>query len=319
MSYQWLEIDGARIAYQAQGEPDRPALVLLHGYPTSAMLWEPVVPQALAAGARVIAPDLPGFGQSDLWRRPADHASYVAFLDRFFPALGLTRFHLGVHDWGGPIGLAWAIAHPDAIASLFITDTAFFPDFTWEFGEAMREPGRGEHLVERLQAWETFAPGMQRISPNASEATLRSWHGAFSSLERCHPTWNCIARLMRLRIPRGGCEHTGARMWEPVPRRPKPWPRWACRRRWSGAARMALCRRSGLSAFSATSPTQRFTSSRARATSYSKTPRRRLAVCWRSIWRAAAQAIKIAPGGVPPPSPSTGTSPPAWAHRCQQV
>ncbi len=211
MSYQWLEIDGARIAYQAQGEPDQPALVLLHGYPTSALLWEPVIPQALAAGARVIAPDLPGFGQSDLWRRPADHASYVAFLDRFFAALGLSRFHLGVHDWGGPIGLAWAIAHPDAIASLFITDTAFFPDFTWEFGAAMREPGRGEHLVERLQAWETFAPGMQRISPRASEATLRSWHGAFSSLERCHahlelyrspnPFANIEGKLAALGVP----------------------------------------------------------------------------------------------------------------------
>lgn len=186
MSYEWLELDGARIAYQAIGEPDRPALVLLHGYPTSARLWEPLFPQVLAAGARVVAPDLPGFGQSDLWRRPADALSYVAFLDRFVAALELTRFHLGVHDWGGPIGLSWAIQHPAAIASLFITDTAFFPDFTWEFGAAMREPGRGEHLVERLQDWETFARGQRRICPGASEETLRSWHGAFSSLERCH-------------------------------------------------------------------------------------------------------------------------------------
>jgi pimeloyl-ACP methyl ester carboxylesterase len=186
MSYQWKELDGARIAYQAHGEQDRPALVLLHGYPTSAKLWEPLFPQALAAGVRVIAPDLPGFGQSDLWRRPADALSYVAFLDRFLAAHGLARFHLGVHDWGGPIGLLWACQHPDATASLFITDTAFFPDFTWEFGEAMRTPGRGEHLVERLQDWDTFVKGQRRICPNASEETLRSWHGAFSSLERCH-------------------------------------------------------------------------------------------------------------------------------------
>ncbi len=186
MSYHWLELDGARIAYQARGEPDRPALVLLHGYPTSAMLWEPLFPSALASGVRVVAPDLPGFGQSDLWRRPADALSYVAFLDRFVAALGLTRFHLGVHDWGGPIGLLCACQHPAAVASLFITDTAFFPDFTWEFGEEMRRPGRGEHLVERLQDWETFARGQRRICPHASEETLRSWHGAFRSLERCH-------------------------------------------------------------------------------------------------------------------------------------
>lgn len=204
MSYQWLELDGARIAYQARGAPDRPALVLLHGYPTSAMLWEPLVPQALAAGVRVIAPDLPGFGQSDLWQRPADWPSYVAFLDRFIPAMGLTRFHLGVHDWGGPIGLLWAIRHPDAIASLFITDTAFFPDFTWEFGAAIREPGRGEHLVERLQDWETFVKGQRRICPNASEETLRSWHGAFSSLERCH------AHLELYRSPNLFAETEGA-------------------------------------------------------------------------------------------------------------
>ena len=186
MAYHRLDLDGASIAYEAQGESARPALVLLHGYPTSSRLWEHVMPQALAAGARVVAPDLPGFGQSDLWTRPADWPGYVAFLDRFFAALGLTRFHLGVHDWGGPIGLTWAINHPDAIASLFITDTAFFPDFAWEFGEALRSPGRGEHLVERLQDWETFARGQRRICPNASEETLRDWHGAFSSLERCH-------------------------------------------------------------------------------------------------------------------------------------
>jgi pimeloyl-ACP methyl ester carboxylesterase len=188
MTTQWLELDGASIAYQAHGPPDLPALVLLHGYPTSSRLWEHVMPQALEAGVRVVAPDLPGFGQSDLWRRPADWPGYVAFLDRFFAALDLprARFHLGVHDWGGPIGLTWATQHPAAIASLFITDTAFFPDFTWEFGDAMREPGKGEHLVERLQDWETFAKGQRRICPNASEETLRDWHRAFSSLERCH-------------------------------------------------------------------------------------------------------------------------------------
>ncbi len=180
-----LELDGAKIAYYEGGAPGAPALLLLHGYPTSGRLWEHVWQAAEDQGLRVIAPDLPGFGQSDLWRRPADWASYVAFLDRLVPALGLTRFHLGVHDWGGPIGLLWACGHPDAIASLFITDTAFFPDFTWEFGEALRAPGRGEHLVERLQDWETFAKGQRRICPHASEETLRDWHRAFSSPERC--------------------------------------------------------------------------------------------------------------------------------------
>ncbi len=190
-SYHWLELDGARIAYLDQGEQRAPALLLLHGYPTSALLWARVGSAAAQRGVRIIAPDLPGFGQSDLWRRPADFLSYVAFLDRFINALGLTRFHLGVHDWGGPIGLRWACEHPSAIASLFITDTAFFPDFTWEFGEAMRTPGRGEYLVERLQDYDTFARGMRRICPGIEgqpleEETLRNWHGAFSSLERCH-------------------------------------------------------------------------------------------------------------------------------------
>jgi haloalkane dehalogenase len=107
----------------------RPTILLLHGYPTSSYLWPNVMPYTAQAGWRAV-PDLPGFGNSapDLpgtWERQIEH------VEGFRRALGLVRVALGVHDWGGLIGLRWACDHPDAVTALLITDTGFFPDGRW--------------------------------------------------------------------------------------------------------------------------------------------------------------------------------------------
>ena len=125
-------IDG--IAYRevlpAGSNGSAPAALFLHGYPTSSYLWRNVLPEVAAAGYRAIAPDLPGFGDSppDL---PGTWERQVANVERFRQALGLEQVVLGVHDWGGLIGLRWACEHPDAVGALVISATGFFADGKW--------------------------------------------------------------------------------------------------------------------------------------------------------------------------------------------
>lgn len=117
---------GLRVRCLVAGE-GRP-VILLHGWPTSSFLWRGVVP-ALAARARVIAPDLPGFGGSD---RPADAAygldQQAHRLGVVLDALGVGEAALAVHDLGGPIGLLWAVRHPGRVARLVVLNTLLYPD-----------------------------------------------------------------------------------------------------------------------------------------------------------------------------------------------
>ena len=105
-------------------EGDGPPVVCLHGVPTSSFLYRKVVPGLAAAGLRGIAFDLPGTGLAD---RPADFdyswSGLAAWTAQAIDALGIERCHLVVHDIGGPIGLEWAIAHPDRVLSITALDT----------------------------------------------------------------------------------------------------------------------------------------------------------------------------------------------------
>jgi haloalkane dehalogenase len=178
-------LDG--IAYRevlpADGDATAPAALFLHGYPTSSYLWRNVLPQAAAAGYRAIAPDLPGFGDSaaDLpgtWERQIEH------VERFRQALGLERLTLGVHDWGGLIGLRWACDHPDAVAALVITDTGFFPDGRWHgMANTLRTEGEGEQLVENVNS-DLLAMALRQVSPGLPDEAIEEFFKAYGDADR---------------------------------------------------------------------------------------------------------------------------------------
>lgn len=119
--------DGLRLARVDEG--DGAAVVLLHGEPTWGYLYRKVLPPLLGAGHRVVVPDLPGFGRSD---KPTERAWFtydrlVASFDAHVAMAGLDEpFTLVVHDWGGPIGLRWAVDHPDRVARLVILNTLLY-------------------------------------------------------------------------------------------------------------------------------------------------------------------------------------------------
>lgn len=128
-----MMINGVRTPLIDVGARRDEAVLFLHGNPGSGADWRDLA-DAIAPFARVLAPDMPGFGKAD---KPADFdytvAGYAAHIEALLAALGISRVHLVVHDFGGPWGLAWATAHPDHIASITLINVGIMRDYRWHF------------------------------------------------------------------------------------------------------------------------------------------------------------------------------------------
>src|SRR5512136_1716913 len=119
-SYRSIEIDGSRIFYRESGGSTAPAILLLHGFPTSSHMFRNLIP-ALADRFHVVAPDLPGFGFSDAPDRKRFRYTFenlAKAIDRFTQTIGLERYAIYVFDYGAPVGLRLALAHPERITAI---------------------------------------------------------------------------------------------------------------------------------------------------------------------------------------------------------
>ena len=142
---------GLTIAYREAGtRHEGPAVLLLHGWPTSSYLWRRVMP-AIAKHRRVVAIDLPGFGGSD---KPTDVRYSFGFfaeaIDGVADRLGLGRVIPVGHDLGGPIALRWALDHPGRTAGLGLLNTLVYPEFSAavrEFVADLNDPVRRDRLT----------------------------------------------------------------------------------------------------------------------------------------------------------------------------
>ena len=125
----YVEIDGLLMAYLDEGPGDGPVTLLLHGEPTWSYLYRRMIPGLVAAGRRVVAPDLIGFGRSDkpIERAAYTYAGHVAWLRQFIESLDLTGITLFCQDWGGLLGLRVAAENPSRFDRLVIANTAL-PD-----------------------------------------------------------------------------------------------------------------------------------------------------------------------------------------------
>lgn len=122
VEYRTVKIDGVNVFYREAGPKNAPVLLLLHGFPTSSQMFRNLIPQ-LADRYRLIAPDYPGYGQSDM--PPMDKFTYsfdnqAIVVDKFTQALGLTRYALYVQDYGAPIGFRVATAHPERVTAIVV-------------------------------------------------------------------------------------------------------------------------------------------------------------------------------------------------------
>ena len=115
-----VDVDGVQVFYREAGPADAPVLLLLHGFPSSSHMFRDLMPR-LAGEYRVIAPDLPGFGQSAMPAREAFTYTFdglARVVDRFTELIGLRRFALYVFDYGAPVGWRLATWHPERITAL---------------------------------------------------------------------------------------------------------------------------------------------------------------------------------------------------------
>src|SRR5215472_2798429 len=118
--YRTIDVDGLKLFYREAGASEAPALLLLHGFPTSSHMYRDLIP-ALADRYHVVAPDLPGFGFTEAPERKRFKYSFehlAEVIERFTEGLGLDRYALYVFDYGAPIGFRLAIRHPERITAV---------------------------------------------------------------------------------------------------------------------------------------------------------------------------------------------------------
>jgi pimeloyl-ACP methyl ester carboxylesterase len=120
ITYRTANVDGLKIFYRETGRTDATTLLLLHGFPTSSHMFRNLIP-LLADHFHLIAPDLPGFGQSDMPSRegfPYTFAKLAEVIGRFTEVINLKRFAIYIFDYGAPVGLRIAIKHPERISAI---------------------------------------------------------------------------------------------------------------------------------------------------------------------------------------------------------
>ncbi|HEY0633632.1 MAG TPA: alpha/beta fold hydrolase [Thermoleophilaceae bacterium] len=176
--------EAAGMAYREVGERAAPPVLFVHGYPESSFMWRFAMAAVGGAGWRALAPDLPGYGDSEVGAGPGTWESHVESLERFRAELGLDDVVLVTHDWGVMIGLRWACDHAGAARGLVISDGGFFADRRWhDMANTMRTPGEGEQLMESFTR-EGFEALMSQVSSGIGADAVEEYWKGFSTPER---------------------------------------------------------------------------------------------------------------------------------------
>jgi pimeloyl-ACP methyl ester carboxylesterase len=138
--YRTAQVDGLKMFYREAGPADGPVVLLLHGFPTSSHMFRNLIP-TLADRYRVIAPDYPGFGQSDA----PDHAKfaytfahYTDMVDTLMGQIGARSYALYVMDYGAPVGYRLALKHPERVSGLIIQNGNAYDEGLREFWDPIK-------------------------------------------------------------------------------------------------------------------------------------------------------------------------------------
>jgi pimeloyl-ACP methyl ester carboxylesterase len=178
-AYRTISVDGLSLFYRESGPKDAPTLLLLHGFPSSSRMFEPLFSR-LSDRYHLVAPDYPGFGHSD-WPDPKkfaytfDHIAKI--MNHFTEALGLSHYTLYMQDYGGPVGFRMVLVHPDRVEALIVQDAV------------AHNTGLGANWKTRRAFWADRAANEEALRVNLlSLETTRARHaGGDPNVERHDP------------------------------------------------------------------------------------------------------------------------------------
>ncbi|MGA7524596.1 MAG: alpha/beta hydrolase [Acidobacteriaceae bacterium] len=185
-----VEADDVRIFYRSAGDPAAPVVLLLHGFPSSSFMFRELIPR-LADRYRVIAPDLPGFGFTEVpvWRNYTySFEALASTIDAFTEALELKSYALYVFDYGAPTGFRLAMRHPDRVTAIVSQN-----------GNAYEE-GLGDAWGPIRQYWaQPTAQNRETIRQNILNLEGTKWqytHGVANPEAVAPESWTLDAALL---------------------------------------------------------------------------------------------------------------------------
>lgn len=191
-----LLIGDVRAPVLIGGSPEAPgeeAVVFVHGNPGRGSDWLPLM-NLVTDHARVVAPDMPGFGGAEM-RADMDYtvAGYAAHLGRVIDQLGIERVHLVAHDFGGPWSLTWAASNPDRVASVSLLNTGVLLDYTWHrLARVWRTPVVGELFMAAATT-----PAVVGVLRHDNPGLPASWARRLAEVAAPRGTRRAVLRLYR--------------------------------------------------------------------------------------------------------------------------
>ena len=152
IKYKTVQVEDCKVFYREAGDPQKPTILLLHGFPSSSAMFRDLMPE-LSADYHLVAPDFPGFGQTESPSREEfeytfDHLAKI--VDKFTEQMGLTQYAMYVFDYGAPIGYRLAMWHPERVTAIVSQNGNMY------------EEGLGKKWEARKQYWKQPTPELRQ-------------------------------------------------------------------------------------------------------------------------------------------------------------
>ena len=218
-TYHRRQVDGVSIFYREAGSKDAPTIVLLHGFPSSSREFDTLIP-LLATRYHLIAPDFPGFGQSEAPPPSAYRYTFAHLAEttgQLLDALRINKFSLYIHDYGAPVGLRMIVAHPDRLQNLIVQNGNVYEaglGAKWaKIAQYWADPKAHPEVVDAFLSWDATEQRHTAGTSHPERYNPDTWTDEFAHLSRpgqreiqaallydyrtnvaCYPVWQAWLR-----------------------------------------------------------------------------------------------------------------------------
>jgi pimeloyl-ACP methyl ester carboxylesterase len=189
-TYHYAKVDGVSVFYREAGPKDAPAVVLLHGYPSSSRMYDALIP-LLADRYHLIAPDYPGFGQSEAptptrYAYTFDHLAETT--DALLQQLKIDHYVLFMQDYGGPVGFRIALRHPEKVRAIIVQNANAYREglgAKWTgIAKYWADPSAHPEQVDAFTSLEGAKLRHIANSPNPERYNPDAWNDEYAILSR---------------------------------------------------------------------------------------------------------------------------------------